>query len=744
MTSLPLTGVRLGGLFSGIGGFELAWTSLGGTVAWMCESDPALRDLLRIRFPGVPIHPDVSTLDPTLVEPVDVVAGGSPCTSFSLAGDRAALDGPSGLVMEMIRVVDGLRSRGLSTVIWENVPGVLTSTDRFGTPVWPQLLYAFLHGLDDQSGGPQDLADVAAGPAGTLGSDTGSAAWATVDCRYAGRQVAQNRRRVFLQVTADEDTLEGIAAVDWTGCSPGMSTAGWCSGGLRHQHWAVTDALEDHPRAPVLSARRCAGELARSQRRGGSLPDALREALELGSRGELRRPPTVDVRAVHRMSEFGTFKTSDYASCFLARDARGARDLVVEQGGGAVSIRTYTITEMERLQGFPDGWTAPLSSVGARRHAIGNSVPPPTAREVLHQAVLGRAPDRRAEPLSFSARSPVEPTMTPADSVSGIASRRRIDRLTAFKQLRASLEPTVPAPHTDATNHDSEPPDGRFEVLRHSKGDERQAPNGSLLILGDAMEALGALESGVARTVVTSPPYWGHRDYEVAGQIGHEESVDDYVARLVEVFEQLRRVLTDDGTVWLNVGDSYTSGNRRTRKADRRNPSRTIAFRPPTPEGMKPKDLIGVPWMLAFALRDAGWYLRSDLVWDKPNGQPESVQDRPTRTHEFLFMLSKSTRYHYDVDAVRGPNGRRTRSVWNIPTESRTGASNAAFPTRLAEMCIRLGSEPGDFIIDPFLGSGTTANAAHRLGRRFIGIEINERMLGPIRQKVGELNRDPG
>ena len=152
-----------------------------------------------------------------------------------------------------------------------------------------------------------------------------------------------------------------------------------------------------------------------------------------------------------------------------------------------------------------------------------------------------------------------------------------------------------------------------------------------------------------------------------------------------------------------------------------------MSTRPPTPDGLKPKDLIGVPWRLAFALQERGWYLRSDLVWNKPNAQPESVADRPTRSHEYLFLLSANEKYRYDVDAVRGPNDRRLRSVWDLNTQPGREASGhfATFPESLAERCIRIASRPGDLVLDPFVGSGTTAVAAAALGRRFVGCELN-------------------
>ena len=176
----------------------------------------------------------------------------------------------------------------------------------------------------------------------------------------------------------------------------------------------------------------------------------------------------------------------------------------------------------------------------------------------------------------------------------------------------------------------------------------------SVLMCGCASEAMELLASRSIQTVVTSPPYWSLRDYEVDRQIGRDDPLNHYLQSIVDMFEKLRRVLTDDGTVWLNVGDAYTSGNRRYRAPDKKNRSRAMSVRPVTPKGLKPKDLIGLPWRLAFALQDAGWWVRSEVIWNKPNAHPESVRDRPTKAHETVFLLSKSQDYYYDIDVVRG------------------------------------------------------------------------------------------
>ena len=250
-------------------------------------------------------------------------------------------------------------------------------------------------------------------------------------------------------------------------------------------------------------------------------------------------------------------------------------------------------------------------------------------------------------------------------------------------------------------------------------------PEESTLYEGDARQLLRSLPDGFFRCCVTSPPYWGLRDYAAAGQIGAETSPEIYVNQLVSVFEEVRRVLRDDGTFWLNIGDSYTSGNRGYRAPDKKNPIRAMTYRPPTPEGLKPKDLVGIPWRVAFALQKAGWYLRSDLIWDKPNCMPESVKDRPTRSHEYIFLFSKSEKYYYDFYTMRELNGRNKRTVWSVPTEPFTGAHFATFPPKLIEPCILSGSEPNDWVLDPFIGSGTVGIVCQQYSRRYIGIELN-------------------
>jgi site-specific DNA-methyltransferase (cytosine-N4-specific) len=259
------------------------------------------------------------------------------------------------------------------------------------------------------------------------------------------------------------------------------------------------------------------------------------------------------------------------------------------------------------------------------------------------------------------------------------------------------------------------------------------------IVSGDVRNELSKLPDDIFQCCVTSPPYWGLRDYEAVNQIGAEEELNDYIDNLVNVFRDVRRVLKNDGTFWLNIGDSYTSGNRTWRGEDKKNVARAMSYRPPTPEGLKPKDLIGVPWRLAFALQADGWYLRSDIIWHKPNCQPESVKDRPTRAHEYLFLFSKSEKYYYDYDAIKEPaildNGKTknkrtvwfpdaSESIWNINTEPFNGAHFAVFPKALVRPCVLAGSKPDSLVLDPFFGSGTTGEVCLETSRQCIGIEL--------------------
>lgn len=315
-----------------------------------------------------------------------------------------------------------------------------------------------------------------------------------------------------------------------------------------------------------------------------------------------------------------------------------------------------------------------------------------------------------------------------------------------------------------------------------------------MILVGDNLLRLREIEEGSVQTCITSPPYFGLRDYGAPGQHGLEPTPEEFIDVMVRVFREVRRVLRNDGTLWLNIGDSYAgAGGQSVQtgplfKGRRRQRQRVCISSRVTSEGLKPKDLVGVPWMLAFALRADGWWLRQDIIWAKPNPMPESVSDRCTKAHEYLFLLSKSSRYYFDAEAIAEPRAsvggraiagwaagpgnhsvvahnrdkgnaktfrggqytnnakfdnshytersstgnappekdtRNKRSVWDIATQPCKEAHFATFPEALVEPCILAGSRPGDLVLDPYLGSGTTAMVAQRLGRRWIGCELN-------------------
>jgi len=294
------------------------------------------------------------------------------------------------------------------------------------------------------------------------------------------------------------------------------------------------------------------------------------------------------------------------------------------------------------------------------------------------------------------------------------------------------------------------------------------------ILFGDCRETLKQFDEK-ARVCVTSPPYYGLRDYGGEdNQIGMEQTPEDYVDEMVKVFRLVRDNLTDDGTLWLNIGDSYYNyrkdGNypKQTVSKTRQDLPTKTPVRANKLEGYKSKDLIGIPWMLAFALRKDGWYLRQDIIWHKPNPMPESVKDRCTKAHEYIFLLSKSKNYYYNNEAIKEPvkqdwgtrdrtNGKyhnegtglqphsgltksytkkNKRSVWSVTKKPYKGAHFATFPPELIEPCIKAGSEVGDIILDPFMGSGTTAMVAKMLDRYYIGCELHEDYGNLIQERV--------
>lgn len=307
---------------------------------------------------------------------------------------------------------------------------------------------------------------------------------------------------------------------------------------------------------------------------------------------------------------------------------------------------------------------------------------------------------------------------------------------------------------------------------------------------GDALAVLRTLESDSVDCAVTSPPYWGLRDYGHDGQLGLEPTPEAYTQNMVGVFREVRRVLKPTGTLWLNLGDSYAQGGSGGQSASstlkgnghgggkklspylQEQNGKQVSRR--APEGLKPKDLVGIPWRVAFALQADGWYLRQDIIWHKPNPMPESVTDRCTKAHEYLFLMAKSERYFYDHEAVKEeavstapsgngfagrqggaahmpmgggegsderwqPGGKRNRrDVWTIPTKPFKGAHFAVMPEVLVEPCILAGCPVGGLVLDPFTGSGTVGAVAVRLGRRFIGCELNPEYAAMARRRIAK------
>jgi DNA modification methylase len=342
-------------------------------------------------------------------------------------------------------------------------------------------------------------------------------------------------------------------------------------------------------------------------------------------------------------------------------------------------------------------------------------------------------------------------------------------------------------------------------VFERSNMTPRFTQDGIDIYLGDCRSVLKELPEQSVQCCVTSPPYWGLRDYGVDGQLGLEQTPEQYVAEMVAVFAEVRRVLMEDGTLWLNIGDSYAAASkdrtveqataRCTLRGNPQGNAQILKQQNKVVAGLKPKDLVGIPWMLAFALRSDGWYLRSDTIWAKPNGMPESVQDRPVRSHEYVFLLSKSERYLYNYDAVRLPplpsstkrleqhieaqegsqranggsktngtmkavtrktdkqrghsrrhdgfndrwdqmerdeqmeGGAALRDVWWLAPAQTKDSHFAVMPEKLATICVLAGSGPNDTVLDPFNGSGTTGAVCRKWGRRYIGIELNEKYI---------------
>ena len=271
-----------------------------------------------------------------------------------------------------------------------------------------------------------------------------------------------------------------------------------------------------------------------------------------------------------------------------------------------------------------------------------------------------------------------------------------------------------------------------------------------MIIIGSALEKLKELQSDCVQCIVTSPPYWGLRDYDNDEQLGQEDTPEEFVFNLAEIFEESKRVLKDDGTAWINIGDTYFGakggawiGDNSITTEETGSEYRIKKKAPPKHSYLKTKDLVGVPWKFAFEMQKRGWYLRQDIIWHKPVPMPESVNDRLQKSHEHIFLFSKKKNYYFDAMAIAkksidGDRLVRLQDVWNIPTSNYQGAHFAVFPQKLPELCIKAGTKEGDVVLDPFMGSGTTAYVAQRLSRKWIGIELNPDYIKIIEERTAQ------
>lgn len=272
-------------------------------------------------------------------------------------------------------------------------------------------------------------------------------------------------------------------------------------------------------------------------------------------------------------------------------------------------------------------------------------------------------------------------------------------------------------------------PQGHFSGCVKSYSSDTNINQPYTLLCGDAAVRSCSLQPKSIQSIITSPPYWGLRCYGAPNEIGAEATIEDYLDNLSRVFSSLKRALANDGTLWLIIGDGYTSGNRSYRDDDSRHSHRGMSKRPSTPDGLKPKDLIGLAWRVAFRLQSDGWYLRSESIWHKSNPIPESVKDRPHQSHEHIFLFSKKQKYFFDWEQLRKSDSekfRPSRSVWTTSVNTGIKGHAAPFPVELIKPCIMSSTRPGDIILDPFSGSGSVGVACFQAERKFIGIELIE------------------
>ena len=271
-----------------------------------------------------------------------------------------------------------------------------------------------------------------------------------------------------------------------------------------------------------------------------------------------------------------------------------------------------------------------------------------------------------------------------------------------------------------------------------------------MIIMGDCLKSISKIDQGSIQSVITSPPYWGLRNYDNENQLGQEDTPEEFVSKLVDIFSEIKKVLKDDGTVWVNIGDTYFGAKGGHFDSDNSitTDNTGIEYRmkrqaPPKHEYLKVKDLVGVPWMFAVAMQKRGWYLRQDIIWHKPVPMPEAVNDRLQKSHEHIFLFSKKKKYYFNTEAIgvdrkEGEGWVRRHDVWDIPTSHFQGAHFAVFPEKLPELCIKASTKENDIVLDPFMGSGTTAYVAQRLSRRWVGIELNPEYVKIINKRTAQ------
>ena len=264
-----------------------------------------------------------------------------------------------------------------------------------------------------------------------------------------------------------------------------------------------------------------------------------------------------------------------------------------------------------------------------------------------------------------------------------------------------------------------------------------------MILLGNSYEKIDEVFPNSIQTVVTSPPYWGLRNYDNDEQLGQESSPEIFVSNLIKLFNKIKTVLRDDGTVWVNIGDTFFGpkgghyDKNSITQVDTGSEYRQKRAAPPKHAYLKIGDLAGVPWMFAMEMQKQGWYLKQDIIWHKPNPMPEAVNNRCSKAHEYIFLFTKSKKYYFNADAIRVKDVRRT-SVWSINTASCKEAHFAVFPEELPALCIKAGSKEGDTVLDPFMGSGTTAYVAQELGREWVGIELNPKYVEIIKRRTAQ------